>query len=81
MKPLPEGVKPCRNPVEIDWSAIENGVYGPEELFQGWAQDRVRLVQCKRSNDALILYYEDLRKNFRQELQPGEVKSLTHIPL
>jgi hypothetical protein len=77
LKPLPEGLKPCQNPVEIDWSQIEAGLFGPEDLFQGWAQDRTRLVQCKRSNDSLIIYVEDLRK----ELDPGEVKSLNHIPM
>jgi hypothetical protein len=77
LKPLPEGVRPCKDPVEIDWAAVEAGVYGPEDLFKGWAQDRTRLVQCKRSNDSLIIYLEDLR----QELQPGEVKSLSHIPM
>jgi hypothetical protein len=49
---------PCPNPVVVPDRDIDQ-----TEVEKYWRKDRTRLVMCRKTNSALIGYYEALRAN------------------
>ncbi len=64
LEPVPDALKSCPGPAEIDWSALQNNVMPPRAMLSGWARDRRNLVICVDRVRMWNSYYEDLRSGF-----------------
>lgn len=65
---LPAELRYCPEPIEIDYSHVVGGLYGPENLYKNWARDRGNLVTCRNKHGAVVVFYDTLRADLNQKL-------------
>lgn len=53
---LPAEVKTCEGPLRVPHVDANQA-----QVEKWWRQDRKRLVICRKTNESLVLFYEDLK--------------------
>lgn len=66
---LPENLRGCARVQSVSKRAGDKTELSVEELRVLWAEDRIVASQCHRRLNALVVFYEDLRKDL---LSPEE---------